>query len=369
MKAAMFASTRYLAPYGAVWPAPIASYEDETAAKSFEASMELFDLADDMGFDWVTVAEHHFSGFSMTPNPMLMAAALTQRVKKAKIALLGPNVPMLNPVRVAEEFAMLDTLTGGRVVAGMMRGTSNEYVTYNTNPAESRERLEEAVSLIKRAWTEPNPFGWQGRYFEYRSISIWPRPVQKPHPPIYVSCSSPESGEMAARNGLGAGFAVTTLPLASEASKHYREEAHKHGWEPTQDDIVYRVGIHVANTDEEAHEHLTPPANQPRGLAQTGLSTSNRSVDDAVASLGYYGRDAEHQRDRVGAARMAPLADRIELGAVIAGSPESCIKQIQRIHDQVGAGVLDLVFAGGGDAVKRSVELFGTKVLPKIRDV
>jgi alkanesulfonate monooxygenase SsuD/methylene tetrahydromethanopterin reductase-like flavin-dependent oxidoreductase (luciferase family) len=369
MKAAMFASTRYLAPYGATWPASVSSYEDEMAAKSFEASMELFDLADDIGFDWVTVAEHHFSGFSMTPNPMLMAAALTQRVKKAKIALLGPNVPMLNPVRVAEEFAMLDTLTGGRVVAGMMRGTSNEYVTYNTNPAESRERLEEAVTLIKRAWTEPNPFGWQGRYFEYRSISIWPRPVQKPHPPIYVSCSSPESGEMAARLGLGAGFAVTTIPLASVASRHYRDEAQKNGWEPTQDDIVYRVGIHVAPTDEQAHEDLTPPPNAPRGIAQTGLSTSNRAVDDAVANLGYYGRDAEHQRDRVGAARGAPLAERINLGSVIAGSPESCIEQIQHIHDEVGAGVLDLVFAGGGDAVRRSVDLFGSKVLPRIRGI
>ena len=368
MKAAMFASTRYLAPYGAVWPAPVVAYSDDVAARSYEESLNLFNLADDVGFDWVTVAEHHFSGFSMTPNPMLMAAALTQRVKKAKIALLGPNVPMLNPVRVAEEFAMLDTMTGGRVVAGMMRGTSNEYVTYNTNPAESRERLEEGVQLIKRAWTEPQPFGWQGRYFEYRSVSIWPRPVQKPHPPIYVSCSSPESGEMAARNHLGAGFAVTTLPLASEASRYYREQAHEHGWDPTPDDIVYRVGIHVAPTDDDAARDLQPAPGVGAGIAATGLSRSNRSVDDTVASLGYYGRDAEHQRDRVGAARMAPLPERIENGQQIAGSPKSCITQIKRIRDEVGAGVLDLIFAGGGNT-QRSVELFGAKVLPQIRDM
>jgi alkanesulfonate monooxygenase SsuD/methylene tetrahydromethanopterin reductase-like flavin-dependent oxidoreductase (luciferase family) len=174
---------------------------------------------------------------------------------------------------------------------------------------------------------------------------------------------------MAARLGLGAGFAVTTIPLSSVASKHYREEAHKNGWEPAPDDIVYRVGIHVAPTDEQAVADLTPPPNAPRGIAQTGLSTSNRAVDEAVASLGYYGRDAEHQRDRVGAARGAPLADRIANGQIIAGSPESCVKQIQRIHDEVGAGVLDLVFSGGGDEVRRSVELFGSKVLPKIREI
>ena len=95
----------------------------------------------------MTVAEHHFSPFSLTPNPMLLAGALTQVVKQAKIAVLGPTLPMLNPVRVAEEFAMLDTMTGGRVVAGLMRGTPNEYVTYNVNPEESRARFQEALAL------------------------------------------------------------------------------------------------------------------------------------------------------------------------------------------------------------------------------
>src|SRR5438045_6937602 len=135
---------------------------------------------------------------SMTPNPMVMAGALASRVKRARIALLGATIPILNPVRVAEEFAMLDTLTGGRLIAGMLRGTSNEYVTYATNPAESRERFEEALDLIVRAWTEPQPFGWQGRHYEYRAISIWPRPVQQPDPPVNLPGSSPEAGEQAA---------------------------------------------------------------------------------------------------------------------------------------------------------------------------
>src|SRR5438270_413392 len=157
----------------------------EPAEKSMEISLEQFQLADELGFDWVTVAEHHYAPMSLTPNPMVIAGALTQRVKKAKIALLGANIPILNPVRVAEEFAMLDTLTGGRVVAGMLRGTSNEYVTYAVSPAESRARFEEALDLIVHAWTEQQPFGWQGRYYEYRPISIWARRSQLPHPPIY----------------------------------------------------------------------------------------------------------------------------------------------------------------------------------------
>src|ERR687886_1468074 len=226
MKAAIFTPVPYMgpAPRG-TWPVASNGFSTEIAERSIEASLEQFELADQLGFDWVTVAEHHYAPMSMTPNPMVMAGALTQRVKRAKIALLGPNIPIQNPVRVAEEFAMLDTMTGGRVIAGMLRGTPNEYVTYGTNPAESRGRFEEALQLIVKAWTEPQPFGWQGRYFEYRSISIWPRPIQQPHPPIYMSGSSPESGEFAARNHLPLGFAFTTVPLAREAARYYRMKA------------------------------------------------------------------------------------------------------------------------------------------------
>src|SRR5258708_10669590 len=133
---------------GGVGPVPPQPYSPEVAMRSLDASLDQFQLADELGFDWVTVAEHHYAPISLTPNPMVMAGALTQRVRRARIALLGPTIPILNPVRVAEELAMLDNLSGGRVVAGMLRGTSNEYTTYNTNPAESPERVAGAPGLI-----------------------------------------------------------------------------------------------------------------------------------------------------------------------------------------------------------------------------
>jgi alkanesulfonate monooxygenase SsuD/methylene tetrahydromethanopterin reductase-like flavin-dependent oxidoreductase (luciferase family) len=218
MKAALFS----IVPYqrrgeSRGWPAPADGYSAEVAQASMESALAQFELADQLGFDWVTVAEHHFSPASLTPNPMVMAAAVAQRVKRARIALLGSNVPIQNPVRVAEEFAMLDTLSGGRLIAGMLRGTSNEYVTYGVNPAESRERFMEALALIVRAWTEPQPFGWLGRYYEYRTISIWPRPVQTPHPPIFMSISSPEAAEFAAAHRISGGLAVT--PWIARASR------------------------------------------------------------------------------------------------------------------------------------------------------
>ncbi len=293
MKAALFSAIPYMGPTErGVWPVPTQPYSSEIAERSMQFSLECFELADQLGFDWVTVAEHHFAPMSMTPNPMVAAGALTQRVRSAKIALLGADIPILNPVRVAEEFAMLDTMTGGRVIAGMLRGTSNEYVTYAVNPSESRERFEEAMELIVRAWTEPQPFGWQGRYFEYRAISIWPRPVQQPHPPIYISGSSPEAGELAARHRLHLGFAFTTVPLAHKAAKYFRQQANAVGWEPTPDHVLYRLGVHVADTDEQALDDLLSSG---AGERRIGFALSNRALDQAAAEAGYYGRDAQTQ--------------------------------------------------------------------------
>lgn len=365
MKAAIFTSVPYLgpAPRG-VWPVPSESFSAEVAERSMEASLEQFELADSLGFDWVTVAEHHFAPMSLTPNPMIMAGALTQRVKSAKIALLGATVPILNPVRVAEEFAMLDALTGGRVVAGMLRGTSNEYVTYATNPAESRERFEEALELIVRAWTEPQPFGWQGRYYEYRTISIWPRPVQAPHPPVYMSGSSPESGEFAARNRISLGFAFTTVPLAAKASAYYRQQALAYGWEPQPDDVLYRLAVHVAPTDQQAIDEVVAAGGAER---RGGYSTANKALDEAAARLGYYGRDVENQRGRLAA---HDLQEKIDLGQLLVGSPETVLKQICQIRDVLGCGILDLIFQPvGRDKTLQAIELFGREVLPRMRTI
>jgi alkanesulfonate monooxygenase SsuD/methylene tetrahydromethanopterin reductase-like flavin-dependent oxidoreductase (luciferase family) len=282
-------------------------------------------------------------------------------VKRAKIAVLGPTIPILNPVRVAEEFAMLDTMTGGRVVAGMMRGTSNEYVTYNINPEESRARFAEALEIIRRAWTEPQPFGWQGRYYQYRTISIWPRPVQKPHPPIYMSGSSPEAGDFAARNRIGLGFAFTTVPQAKQAVAYFRAQACGYGWEPAPDDVIYRIGFYVAETDEEAF------ADMAQAPQRVSLAESNVAIDTAVRETGYYGADARGQRGR-----LAPrdLRERIELGQILVGSPDTVLAQVKRIRDEIGAGILDLTLGAQlGEKTTRSIQLFGREVLPRMREL
>jgi alkanesulfonate monooxygenase SsuD/methylene tetrahydromethanopterin reductase-like flavin-dependent oxidoreductase (luciferase family) len=367
MKAALFSIVPYEGRIpGRGWPVSGAGYDPEVAQASMEHALALFALADEVGFDWVSVAEHHYAPGSLTPNPMVMAAAVAQRVTRAKIALLGSNIPIQNPVRVAEELAMLDTLTGGRVIAGMLRGTSNEYVTYGVNPAESRERFMEALALIVRAWTEPEPFGWTGRYYEYRTISIWPRPVQSPHPPIVMSVSSPEMAEFAAAHRLRAGLAVTTVPRARESLRAFREAAARHGWEPAPDEILYRAAIHVDDSDEEAWAQCAPFATPDRPVG--ALSMANPAIDDAVAGAGFYGRDEAEQRARLASA--GDLRERIETGQLLAGAPDTVLDQVQAIRDELGAGVLELAFiAPSFDRRRRALELFAERVLPRMREL
>jgi alkanesulfonate monooxygenase SsuD/methylene tetrahydromethanopterin reductase-like flavin-dependent oxidoreductase (luciferase family) len=369
MKAALFSIVPYHPrPRQSGWPAPGVDYSSEVAQTSMQRALEQFELADQLGFDWVTVAEHHYSPMSLTPNPMVMAAAVAQRVKRARIALLGSNIPIQNPVRVAEEFAMLDTLSGGRLIAGMLRGTSNEYVTYGVNPAESRERFAEALELIVRAWTEPQPFGWLGRYYEYRTISIWPRPVQTPHPPIFMSISSPEAAELAAARRIGGGLAVTTLDRARESVRVYREAARDHGWDPTVDQLLYRIAVHVGATDAQAREEWAPLVTAHGHSGGLRLSAANPAVDDAAAGAGYYGRDAERQRSRLHAG--GDIDERIDTAQLMIGSPETVLGQAARIGRELGVGILELIFvAPGPDLVRQSLERFGTRVLPRMREL
>src|SRR5690348_4375136 len=200
MKVSYFETGRYVSPdLPREWPVPAAAYDPEIGAKAFRDMVDRVRFVEELGFDWVSVSEHHYSPRILTPSPVVSATYLASRVDKIKIAMLGPIVPVSNPIRVAEEIAMLDTMAPGRIVVGLLRGTTNEYLSYDLNPKESRERTGEGMELILKAWTEPQPFGWQGRYFQYRTVSVWPR-LQNQPPPTYALGTSAEAGEFAARH-------------------------------------------------------------------------------------------------------------------------------------------------------------------------
>ena len=178
MKVSFFETAHYLPPrqLPAEWPVPPDAYDRDAGARSYRGMVERLQFVEELGFDWISVAEHHYSPQRLTPNPVISAANLAAYAKKIKIAVLGPIVSQSNPVKIAEELAMLDNLIPGRLVVGLLRGITGEYLTYGLNPAEARERTTEAMELVLKAWTEPQPFGWQGRHFQFRTVAVWPRP-------------------------------------------------------------------------------------------------------------------------------------------------------------------------------------------------
>jgi alkanesulfonate monooxygenase SsuD/methylene tetrahydromethanopterin reductase-like flavin-dependent oxidoreductase (luciferase family) len=155
----------------------------------------------------------------------------SSHVHNIKIALLGPIVPQSNPVLLAEEMAMLDTMVEGRLIVGMLRGTTNEMMTYDLNPEESRERTDEGMELILRAWKEPEPLGWQGRHFHYRTVSVWPKPLQEPLPPMYALGTSREASDFAARNQIGLGVSFGPFEAMGRVTGYHKQECARWGWQ------------------------------------------------------------------------------------------------------------------------------------------
>ena len=225
MQVSYFETARYQMPPGvpAEWPVPPGAYDSEAGMQAYQGMVERLTYVEELGFDWVSVSEHHYSPRILTPNPNISASFLAARSEKIKIAVLGPIVSQSNPVQVAEELAMLDNLAQGRLVVGLLRGTTNEYLTYGLNPAEARERTTEGMELILKAWTEPQPFGWQGRHFHYRTVSVWPRPLQQPHPATYSLGTSAESCEFASRHHIGLGVSFAPFEVVSKSARYYRE--------------------------------------------------------------------------------------------------------------------------------------------------
>lgn len=373
MKAALFSPCTYPGPVArSGWPAPATVYASDIAEQTLQRGIDQSRLADELGFDWITVAEHHFAPFCITPNPMVLAGALTQAVKRAKIALLGADIPILNPVRVAEEFAMLDTMSGGRLIAGMLRGTPNEYITYNVNPAESRGRFEEALQLIRMAWTEPEPFGWEGEFYQFPSVSIWPKPYQKPYPRLLMSGTNEESVEFVAQHGAKLGIVlIADLNVARNNIDLYHKVARAHGWEPSPEDIL--IGHHtcIAETDEEAREHMRKGLDYFHRILMRPQRSAQQLV---IQKTRYYQREGSSDRfeARLATLRARSLEEQIDSGSVYCGSPETVIAQIKRVHKALGHGVEQFTMKVGNmpDAVvRRGMELFRDRVQPALKDL
>ena len=167
---------------------PNENFDPELGSQHYTDYLDELQFADRMGFDGVCVNEHHNNAYGIMPSPNLIASVLSRSTSRAALVVLGNSLALYQPpLRVAEEMAMLDLMSGGRLVAGFPVGTSMDTTfSYGQVPITLREKHTEAHDLIMKAWSEREPFIFNGKYNKLRYVSIWPRPLQQPHPPVWI---------------------------------------------------------------------------------------------------------------------------------------------------------------------------------------
>ena len=328
---------------------------------------EQYAFADEVGFDGIMTNEHHSAWWCMKPSANIDATAIAMVTKNCKIAILGNVIPITeNPVRIAEEIAMVDVISGGRVISGFVRGTPVESLQANINPAENMERFEEAHDLIIKTWTSDGPFRWEGKYFHNRIVNPWMKPIQKPHPPIwYPGTSSVESVVWAAERGYAYMSLGSLLDVAVQTNELYHKTAHAAGFDTGPEHYGYLIRAFVADTDERAYE-----------VGKNFMWNEKyrfKAIEEHGDPPGYRSRDAA----KIASRRVQPgfggwtYDQLIEMDNLIVGSPETVIATLRRIRKELKAGYL-LIYGHEGPMphkdVMRSIELWGTKVIPALRE-
>ena len=356
-------------------PVPSSFFDPAKGVANYNEHLEEMAYCEELGFDGVVFNEHHYSAYGTMPSPNLIASALSQKTKKIKIGVLGNILPLRNhPVRVAEEYAMIDCLTNGRLIAGFVRGIPPEYIWYGVNPEESRGRFQEAYDLIMTAWTE-SVWSFEGEFFKLKDCAIWPRPVQQPHPPIWIAARSAESIEWCVKRHLPCAQVYQTTGQIEDTFGYYRTKAHEEGWQAKPEKFILCRHIYIDDTEQKAREFADPAMRYFFTVFNRGF---NEAINkDAVAkqlsaaltserSFSYF-REGNRERQDFSKLDWDGL---ISSGYLIAGNPDSVAKQIKNQMSQIGADHFMGMFHIGNlahEKVVNSLNLFKKEIMPRLQ--
>jgi alkanesulfonate monooxygenase SsuD/methylene tetrahydromethanopterin reductase-like flavin-dependent oxidoreductase (luciferase family) len=350
---------------------PNSLYDPVKGADEYAAYIDFLADCERLGFDGIGVNEHHQNAYGLMPAPNLIASALIQRTKKVKIAILGRALPIVsNPIFIAEEYAMLDNLSRGRIICGFVRGIGAEYHSSGVNPYFSHERFHEAHDLIVKAWTQPGPFSFDGQHFNLRYVNLWPRPYQTPHPPIWIpSQGSSETVVWASHPDRKYPFLVTfsSTDLVVRYLNTYRDQARKYGYEPEAGQFGWACPLYVAETDERAKE-------EAGRAVETLFNNFLRMSMEMLIPPGYTSQSSMKNffkmRSGIGGRSFQSADVLIGNGTAVIGSPKTVRAKIEEMRDKTGLGILLPMFQFGilPDALaRRSIEMFAAEVMPHLR--
>ena len=356
-------------------PVPSSFFDPLKGAANYAEHLEEMAYCEELGFDGVVFNEHHYSAYGTMPSPNLIASALSQKTKKIKIGVLGNILPLRNhPVRVAEEYAMIDCLSNGRLIAGFVRGIPPEYIWYGVNPAESRGRFQEAYDLIMTAWTQ-SVWSFEGEFFKLKDCAIWPRPVQQPHPPIWIAARSAESIEWCVKRHLTCAQVYQTTGQIEDTFGYYRTKANEDGWHAGPDKFILCRHIYIDESEQKAREFGDPAMRYFFTVFNRGFNEAiNKGAVDqkltaALTSERSFSYFREGNRERHDFSKL-DWQGLIDSGYLIAGNPDSVAKQIQSQMKQIGADHFMGMFHIGNlahDKVVNSLNLFKKEIMPRLQ--
>ena len=348
---------------------PNTFFDPEKAHLLYNQYHEQYAFADECGFDGIMSNEHHASYWCMKPAVNLDAAVIAKITRNVKIAILGNVIAVNDPIRMAEEIAMLDCYSNGRIISGFVRGTAVESLAGGIIPAENRARFEEAHDLIIKCWTQPGPFRYEGQFYSYRVVNPWVLPVQDPHPPIWFpGLSSAESVVWAARHQHPYMNLGSLLDYTEGLKGVYIDTAKEVGFTPGPEHFGYLLRVFCADTDEKAQD-----------IGRTFLWTEdhrNRGPVEHNDPPGYQSREAVRiQRQLPGAGgfgRRMSYQELQDVDNVIVGSPETVTRKLTHIIERLNPGYLH-IYGNEGDMphadVMRSIELLGREVIPALHEI
>ena len=325
--------------------------------------------AEEFGFDGVCVNEHHQNAYGLMPSPNIIAAMLAMRTKRIKIAVVGNALPLYDPpTRVAEEIAMLDVITGGRIISGQVIGGGPEYYSFSINPAEARTRFAEAHEIIMRAWTEPGPFPFYGEHYKLRYVNVWPKPIQKPHPPIWIpGVGSVETMKFVAKRRYAyMGIPYFHIDFFKRNYALFREICEQEGYQAHPEQMGLLMPIYVAETDAKARAEFEEHFWYFKNKLIPGL---------VLAPPGYTSPESALRISKALATGKTFISrvenwDDVEAGCfALVGSPETVAEKLIEHAKEIGCGnLLGLFQLGnmGHEKALANAQAYAEAVMPKV---
>ncbi|HYT90610.1 MAG TPA: LLM class flavin-dependent oxidoreductase [Gemmataceae bacterium] len=343
--------------YSEMQTPPGASHVDR-----FRGELALIEQADALGFDVYSVIEHHFfEAFSISANPLALFAAAAARTSRVRFRTALHTLPLQHPLRLAGEIAVADILTGGRLETGLGRGHAWLFERSGVDLAESRGRFEEAIEILLRAWTEDS-FSYEGKYYRFKDLTVVPKPLQRPHPPLFTGGTSLTTYEMAGTRGWGM-FLPPLLPFQAmePCIKTYLEAARKAKQKP---DIVYIRPVYLGDDPAQIEREVKPALLNFLAFNASAVKGLPSKEELSAKGYGFYASGALESLTRLSYEDILSQ----EIGFI--GTPAQVVEQIRRLREQAPVTELALVTNFGGLEhwkVIKTQELFARHVMPAFR--